>query len=271
MATVDAKSDTARMPEALLPLKTLLVDDEPLARRGLEIRLANEADIRIVAQCGNGEEAVRAVAEHEPDLMFLDVQMPGLDGFATLRAIPASRMPLVVFVTAYDHYAIRAFDVHALDYLLKPFDEERLERAVERARRAIVGGRTGSDERLLALLREIRPARRYIERITIREKARVFFQPVREIDWLEADGKYVRVHAGSAVHTIRDGIGRIHGELDPDRFIRISRSAIVNIDRIVELRPWFQGDYLVVIAGGRQIPSTRGYRDALLALLDGRR
>ena len=252
-------------------IRALIVDDEPLARELLRSMLEREPDIEIVGERGDGASAIEAIEELDPDLLFLDVQMPELDGFGVVQAIDRERMPEVIFVTAYDRYAIRAFDVHALDYLLKPFDEERLERAVERARRAIVGGRTGSDERLLALLREIRPARRYIERITIREKARVFFQPVREIDWLEADGKYVRVHAGSAVHTIRDGIGRIHGELDPDRFIRISRSAIVNIDRIVELRPWFQGDYLVVIAGGRQIPSTRGYRDALLALLDGRR
>jgi two-component system LytT family response regulator len=254
-------------------MRTLIVDDEPLARELLRSMLEREPDIEIVGERGDGLSAIEAVGELAPDLLFLDVQMPELDGFGVIDAIDRERMPAVIFVTAYDRYAVRAFEVHALDYLLKPFDEERLERAVARAR-GMIGRddeRDAIDARLLALLREMRPAREYIERIAIREKTRVLLQPVREIDWLEADGKYVRVHAGSAVHTIRDGIGRLHGDLDPDRFIRISRSAIVNIDRVAELRPWFQGDYLVVLVNGRQIPSTRGYRDALQALLDGRR
>ncbi len=253
-------------------IRTLIVDDEPLARELLRSMLDGEPDIEIVGEYGDGASALAAITQLRPDLLFLDIQMPELDGFGVLRALDRPLMPAVIFVTAYDQYALRAFEVHALDYLLKPFDEERLERAVGHARAMLRRREAGEtiDQRLAELLLQMQSQKRYAERLPIREKSRVLLQPVREIDWLEANGKYIHVHAGDKTHTTRDGIGRLHAELDPERFVRISRSAIVNIDRVVELRPWFQGDYLVVLANGRQIASTRGYRDALRALVERR-
>jgi two-component system LytT family response regulator len=238
-------------------LRSLIVDDEPLARELLRRMLAQHGDVEVVGECGSGTQAVEAVREARPDLIFLDVQMPGLDGFGVLSEL-APDIPEVVFVTAYDQYALRAFDVHALDYLLKPFDEERLARAVDRARAHLRRPDAEGDRRqILALLDELRATR-------------AFLQPVADIDWLEADGKYVKVHAGQRTHTIRETMTQLAEMLDPRRFLRISRSAIVNVDRIREIQPWFRGEYVVIMQSGAEVTSTRGYRDTLKALLDGR-
>jgi two-component system LytT family response regulator len=252
-----------------MPLRSLIVDDEPLARELLRHMLDSHDDVEVIGECGSGTQAVDAVREHRPDLMFLDIQMPGLDGFAVLSQL-APDIPEVVFVTAYDQYALRAFDVHALDYLLKPFDEERLARAVDRARAHLRRPGAGDDRRrILALLDELRGARAWRERLVIRVGERAFLQRVADIDWLEADGKYVKVHAGPAVHTIRETMTQLSEVLDPRRFLRISRSAIVNIDRIREIQPWFRGDYVVIMQNGAEVTSTRGYRDTLKSLLAG--
>jgi two-component system LytT family response regulator len=251
-------------------LRSLIVDDEPLARELLRRMLAQHGDVEVVGECGSGTQAVEAVRAARPDLIFLDVQMPGLDGFGVLSEL-APDIPEVVFVTAYDQYALRAFDVHALDYLLKPFDEERLARAVDRARAHLRRPDAEGDRRqILALLDELRATRGFRERLVIRVGERAFLQPVADIDWLEADGKYVKVHAGQRTHTIRETMTQLAEMLDPRRFLRISRSAIVNVDRIREIQPWFRGEYVVIMQSGAEVTSTRGYRDTLKALLDGR-
>jgi two-component system LytT family response regulator len=252
-----------------MPLRSLIVDDEPLARELLRRMLEQHDDVEVIGECGSGTQAVEAVRSERPELLFLDVQMPGLDGFAVLAEL-APEIPEVVFVTAYDQYALRAFDVHALDYLLKPFDEERLARALARARDHLRRPDAGGDRRqILALLEELRGTRTFRERLVIRVGERAFLQPVADIDWLEADGKYVKVHAGPRTHTMRETMTQLSEVLDPRRFLRISRSAIVNVDRIREIQPWFRGDYVVIMNNGAEVTSTRGYRDTLKALLNG--
>jgi two-component system LytT family response regulator len=250
-------------------ITVIIADDEPLARELLRSMLAAFGDIHILAECGDGAETVEAVRRHHPDLLFLDIQMPELDGFQVLAEIPSERMPATIFVTAYDQYAIRAFEVRALDYMLKPFDEDRLERALENARQRMTRPLPPNEAaaEMLELLKQLQARPRYLERLVVREEGRSILQPVGEIDWLESDGKHIKVHVGSRTHTIRDVLTRLESELDPDRFMRISRSAIVNIERIAEIRSWFQGDYLLVLKDGRQIPTTRAYRDGVLVLL----
>jgi two-component system LytT family response regulator len=264
------------MTENNQPARTitaLIADDEPLARELLRSMLSRHPELHILGECRDGEETITMVRKHQPDLLFLDIQMPEQDGFEVLREIPEDRMPVVIFVTAYDQYAIRAFEVHALDYLLKPFDEERLERAVTRAQHYLDSRHQEGNqiaERMYEMLRQMQTRPQYTERVVIRDGDRAFLQPAAEIDWLEADGKYTRVHVGKEIYSIREGITKLEQELDPSRFLRISRSAIVNIDQIKELRSWFQGDYLVVLKNGKQLTSTRTYREGLQALL-GRR
>lgn len=254
-------------------ITALIADDEPLARELLRSMLANHPEITILGECRDGSETIAMVRKHQPDILFLDIQMPERDGFEVLREIPADTMPAVVFVTAYDQYAIRAFEVHALDYLLKPFDEERLQRAVLRAREYLArraGEENDIAERMYRMLCQMQTRPQYTERVVIRDGDRAFLQPASEVDWLEADGKYTRVHVGKEVYSIREGITKLEQELDPSRFLRISRSAVINIDQIREIRSWFQGDYLVVLKSGKQLTSTRTYREGLQALL-GRR
>lgn len=251
-------------------IRAMIADDEPLARELLRAMLEEERDIEIIAECGDGRDAAEQVSELGPDLLFLDIQMPELDGFEVLESLPEARLPVVVFVSAFDRYAIRAFEVHALDYVLKPFDEGRLRLALERARGEVARRRRDGGQmaaQMLAMLKELRVRPSFLERLVIKEEGRLFFRAVDEVDWFEADGKYIRVHTGKEVNSIREGISRLEAELDPDRFVRISRSAIVNIDRIKELRPWFQGDYLVVLKDGKQLASTRGFREGIHTLL----
>ena len=256
-------------------IRALIVDDEPLARELLRSMLAEHDDIEVVGECGDGASAVRAVLADRPDLLFLDIQMPERDGFEVLQALGAGRMPAVIFVTAYDQYAIRAFEVHALDYLLKPFDDERLERAVARAREQLAvrpasSAANGDGEearRILDLLERLQSRPKHVERLPIKVNDRVFLQPVREIEWLEAAGKHVHVHVGRAAHTIRETMQQLERQLDPERFLRVSRSAIVNVDRIREIQPWFHGDYVLIMTSGAQVTSTRGYRQVIARLL----
>jgi two-component system LytT family response regulator len=283
MAITENRTDSALTPEALLPLRTILVDDEPLARRGLEIRLANEADIRVVAQCGNGEEAVRAVAELEPDLMFLDVQMPGLDGFATLRAIPASRMPLVVFVTAYDHYAIRAFEASAIDYVLKPIEDSRLHQALFRVRQQHRERRAELNcERLLSLLGQMsgQPSltldealageplrlRRGDGKLAIKDGQRIVRVEPATIRWIDAAGDYMCIHTDSDTHILRATMRELEGQLDPARFQRIHRSTMVNLARVREMRSHINGEYFLILDSGHELKLSRSYKDKVALL-----
>ena len=268
-----------------MTLRTVVVDDEPLARKRLARLLQDESGIEVVAVCATGRDAVRVIREQSPDLVFLDVQMPELDGFGVLRELGA-RIPSVVFVTAYDRYAIQAFEVHALDYLLKPYTPARLSAAVERAARQL--HRAGPDtERLVELLEHLDRERRELAsrvngnggtpapapaaatpahtgRLLVKEGERMFFVPVDRVDWLEAEGNYVRLHCGREAHLVRATLGGMEDQLDARTFTRIHRSTIVNVDRVKEVRPWFAGDYVVKLQDGTELRLSRRYRDRLL-------
>ncbi|PYS47531.1 MAG: DNA-binding response regulator [Acidobacteria bacterium] len=248
-------------------IRTVIVDDEPIARRGIRAQLKEEADIEIVAECGNGRDAIKVIEEQKPDLVFLDIQMPELDGFSVIEAINAERLPAVIFVTAYDKYALRAFEVHALDYLLKPFDNERFTKALERARKQIER-RSLSDlnRRLQSLIDDLKSNRKYAERLVIKSAGRIFFLNVEEIDWIEAADNYVRLHAGRDSHLLRETMSSLEGRLDPTQFLRIHRSIIINTRRIKELHPLFHGEYEIVLSNGKRLTSGRNYRNRLQEL-----
>jgi len=248
-------------------IRTLIVDDEPLARRGIRAHLKEERDVEVISECSNGREAVRAIESESPDLVFLDVQMPELDGFGVIEAINVERLPAIIFVTAYDTYALRAFEVHALDYLLKPFDGERFHKALQRAR-AQIERRSISDlsHRLQSLIDDLRTNQKYAERLVIKSAGRIFFLGVEEIDWIEAADNYVRLHAGRDTHLLRETMNNLESRLDPSQFLRIHRSAIINVGRIKELHTLFRGEYEVVLRDGTRLASGRGYRDRLQEL-----
>jgi two-component system, LytTR family, response regulator len=245
-------------------IRALIVDDEPLARQRLRRLLQDEPDVEIVGEAGDGGDAVATIRALKPDLVFLDVHMPVLDGFGVLEAIGVEAMPAVIFVTAYDRYALRAFEYHALDYLLKPFDRERFRKALERAR-AHLGRSPSRDEaqQLLGAVEEFRSEGKILERLVIKSAGRVFFLRVEEIDWIEAAGNYVRLHVGKETHLLRDTMSSLETRLDPRKFLRIHRSTMVNIERIQELQPLFHGDYVVILRDGTQLNMSRGYRQRL--------
>lgn len=251
------------------PLRALIVEDEPLARERLKLFLEGEPDVEVVGECADGRAAVAAIRALDPDLVFLDIQLPELDGFGVVEEVGAERMPVVVFVTAYDRHALRAFDVYALDYLLKPYKRERLRRALERARAQIRGGKGEAlGERLMSLLESVRPGPRYVERLMIKSPGRVYFIRADEIDWVEAEGNYVRIHAGRETHFLRDTLGGMEARLDPNKFVRIHRSVIVNVESIRELQPLFSGDHTVILHGGGRLTMSRGHKEKLLSLFE---
>jgi two-component system LytT family response regulator len=242
----------------------LIVDDEPLARERIRALLAVDPDIEVVAECGDGQAAVSAIHKLTPDLLFLDVQMPDLDGFGVLEAVGAEHMPVTIFVTAFDSYALQAFEVHALDYLLKPFETERFRKALERAKAQIHREQGGEvSQRLLALLEGVTAEHKPLERLVVKAGGRVYFLRTEEIDWIEAAGNYLRLHVGTESHLLRETMNALEARLDPDKFLRIHRSTIVNIERIQELHPWFKGDYVVILRDGTQLTLSRSYRQKL--------
>ena len=249
-------------------IDTIIVDDEPLACRRVQRLLKTDEEIRILDLCTNGKQAVQSIEEHHPDLVFLDIQMPGMDGFQVLDSIDISSPPQIIFVTAYDRYALQAFEVHALDYLLKPFDRERFERAVARAKEMIRTNRQKELSKELEALRdEIRIKPKYLDRLVIKAGGRIYFLKSQQIDWIEAQGKYVAIHSGKESHLLREGITSVEADLDPKKFVRIHRSTIVNIDRIKELHPWFHGDCKITLVDGTQLMLSRYYRQRLDDLL----
>ncbi len=255
-------------------VRVLVVDDEPLARRRIRRLLERDPEIETVGDCGDGAAAVAAIAEHAPDLVFLDVQMPEIDGFGVLERLSAGsagsarKLPLVVFVTAYDQYALRAFEVSAVDYLLKPFDRRRFEKALQRAKaRLAAEAGDGLGQHTLALLEELRARSSHLDRLVVKAGGRAFFLKTDEIDWIEAEGKYVRLHVGRESHLLREPIGTLEAQLDPRRFLRIHRSTIVNVDRIRELQPWFHNEYRVLLRDGTELMLSRGCRKKLAELL----
>lgn len=244
-------------------IRVLIVDDEPIARRGIRQRLRGEADLEVIGECGDGAAAIDAITETAPDLVFLDIQMPEVGGFDVIEAIGVARMPAVIFVTAYDEHALRAFDVHAVDYVLKPIDRHRFRTAVERARGRLVHAPAQFDRRIAAVLGELgRPAQDYAKRLAIKGDGRVMLIDVVEVDRLEAAGNYVEVHSGVRRHLVRETMTSLEARLDPARFVRVSRSSIVNAERVSELQPMFNGDFVVVLRDGTKVPGSRRYRAA---------
>ncbi|HEV2147656.1 MAG TPA: LytTR family DNA-binding domain-containing protein [Longimicrobiaceae bacterium] len=245
-------------------ITTLIVDDEPLARARIRGLLAQEKDFELVGEARDGAEAIEAVRELRPDLVFLDIQMPQVDGFGVVQAIGPANMPLTIFVTAFDEFALRAFEAHALDYLLKPFAVERFAGTLERVRQA--RGReldTRLQERLEGLLESLGESSKYLERFVVRSGPKLRFVFPDEVDWMSADGNYVRLHSGGTSSLIRESMGKLETRLDPRKFVRIHRSTIVNVERIRELESVFQGEYLVVLQDGTRLSSSRAYRGRL--------
>jgi len=271
-----------------MPIRVLVVDDEPIARRRVRRLLRLEPDVDVIDEVGSGSEAIDSIKKDRPDLVLLDVQMPDVDGFGVVGALGAELMPPTIFVTAFNEYAVRAFDVNAIDYLLKPYDPERFRSAFQRARshieressaeqgrkiRALLEQVLGEDRTSAALADRPSPApgapisamprTRFLDRLMVKHDGRVFFVKVSDVDWFEASGNYVRVHVGKVSHLIRETMHHIEAQLDPSMFVRIHRAVIVNIDRIKELQPWFAGDYVVILRDGRQLKLSRTYREHL--------
>lgn len=261
-------------PTDAAPIRTLIVDDEPLARHSLVVLLAGDPAIEVAGECKNGREALARLTEDPLDLVLLDVQMPGMDGFEVLARLPAARAPAVVFVTAHDRHALRAFEVSAVDYLLKPFDNARFARAIARAKETIrLGHARQLTERLLATLGGAAaippgdgpgPA----DRLVVRDGARVTVVPACDIDWIEAEDYYAGIHVGARVHLLREALRDLEQRLDPSQFIRLHRSALVNVARIRELRSLPHGEAEVVLRDGTRLPVSRGRRRAVLAALE---
>jgi two-component system LytT family response regulator len=246
----------------VVALQVLVVDDEAPARRKILRLLRSEPGIEVVGEADSGESAIAAIEQHGPDLVFLDVQMPGADGFDVVHAMAAAadaKIPRVVFVTAHDRYALRAFEVHAFDYLLKPVGEDRFRQVLRRAREH--HGRDGeaSVSRLRRLVNEILKERGFIERLLIREEARAFFVAVRDISWIEADRNYLLVHCGAKTHTLRAPLDSIEAALDPKLFVRVNRGSLVGLHAVRELLPWFHGEYKVVLLDGTELRWSRRY------------
>ncbi|HEU0174702.1 MAG TPA: LytTR family DNA-binding domain-containing protein [Blastocatellia bacterium] len=264
------------------PIRTLIVDDEVLARRRIRNLLRGRAEFVVIGECANGHEALSAIRRRAPDLVFLDVQMPDLDGFEVLEELAADQLPIIIFVTAYDQYAVRAFEFHALDYLLKPFDDERFEKTLGWAQTQLEQQQSRQlSERMYALLEEHQsrpktgagkssaaPAEpKPLSRLIVKSAGRVYFIRTEEIDWIEAEGYYARLHVGGKSHLLRETLTNLESQLDQNRFLRIHRSTIVNLERIRELQAQSHGEFTVVLNDGTQLKLSRGYRDRLTTLL----
>ena len=264
-------------------IRALIVDDESLAREALLVMLDDDPEIEVIAECRNGREAVTVIREQSPDVVFLDIQMPEMDGFQVVKEVGAMQMPVTIFVTAYDKHALRAFEAHALDYLLKPFDHERFNTALQRAKTLVRQQKLGEiSEGLIAVLRDLKasPAeadnrkpdtathKDPLDRVVIKSGGRIYFLKIEEIDWVEGAGDYLSLHSGSQTHLIRDTMGNLQAKLDPRKFLRTHRSTIVNIDRIKDIRPLSKGEYLITLTSGSCLKSSRGYRHGLQSLLD---
>jgi two-component system LytT family response regulator len=249
-----------------MQIRTIIVDDEPWARAKIASLLSTEPDFEVVGSCASGTEAIEAILTVEPHLVFLDVQMPGVDGFGVIDMIGAEAMPLTIFATAHDVHALRAFDSQALDYLLKPFDETRFHRSLERARKELRSG-AGNGPRLQSLLEAVQPPRRYLQRVVVKSRGRVVFLKACDIDWLEGSGNYVTLHVNQDTYLLRETLTALEKKLDPAQFIRLHRSAIVNVDRIKELAPWCGGEQAVFLHDGTQLTIGRAFRDRITALL----
>jgi two-component system, LytTR family, response regulator len=256
------------------PLRVMIVDDEAHAREGLRLRLKREPDVLVIGEFGDGDSALRAIASDSPDVLFLDIEMPGTNGFALVERAPAGSLPIVVFVTAYDQHAVRAFDARALDYLLKPVEQERLRETLARARERLASARNGElAERVRSLSRELGApsagsagvgadrAGKGLDRIPVSVDGSIHFLRAKEIDYIAASGDSVIAHAGASTHVIRKSMSEILASLDPSRFARIHRSTIVNLARVMKVEPYLHGEYILVMPGGAKLKVSRGYRE----------
>jgi two-component system LytT family response regulator len=248
-------------------IRTLIVDDEPLARKRIKRLLAEEPDISVIGECGSGPQTIKVIQETSPDLLFLDIQMPEIGGFEVLQSIPEGRMPIIIFITAYDQHALKAFEVHALDYLMKPFKQERFKQAVERARDHLRNnGTRGSNPGLTALIGQLRAEQNYLTRFMVKSSNRVVLVRAGEVDWIESAANYALLHVGDKTHIVRETMQALEVKLSPKTFQRISRSVIVNLERVKELQPMGKGQYVIMLANGRQLTMSRGIRDLQHAL-----
>jgi two-component system, LytTR family, response regulator len=256
-------------------IRTIIVDDEPLARKGVRLELQKHPEFVIMTECADGSSALTAIRKHRPDLVFLDIQMPQTNGFELLEGLKADELPLVVFVTAYDSYALKAFDVHALDYVLKPIDPARFAETLKRVKSALEGNRAGEiGAKLLAALSSLRsdlssadkPAQT-LHRFVIREVDRVYFVPLDDVDWIESADYYVKLHCGKNIHLLRETLAQLEGQLDPRKFVRIHRSIMVRVDRIKEIRRRADQEPLLFLVDGTELQFGRTYRDKLDELI----
>jgi two-component system LytT family response regulator len=259
-------------------LRTLIVDDETLARRGLKLRLEKHQGVELLGECRNGREALASIPELEPDLVFLDIQMPGLDGFDVVRNLQGDDMPMIVFVTAFDHYAVKAFGVHAVDYILKPVDDDHLARALDRARSrleqksalvdkqqllAVIGDITGKAPGELGALADVGAGamKKYPDKIAIRDGGETTLVPAKDIDWVDAAGDYMCLHAGGSIHVMRITMKELENLLDPARFQRVHRSTVVNLERVEKVCAHMNGEYHLILTNGSRIKMSRTYKD----------
>jgi two-component system LytT family response regulator len=252
-------------------IRVAIADDEPLARERVRSMLEGRERYAIVAECRDGEEAVAALAQQDIDLLFLDVQMPGLDGFQILESAGSTRPPIIVFVTAFNDYALRAFNVSALDYLLKPFDRDRFEQTLGRVEERLASREQAKmSVELSDFLRTLttNAAAPHVSRFPVRANGEIYFVRVEDVDWIDAEGNYVALHAAGRRHLVRDTIKSLEGRLDPAKFVRVHRSAIINVDRLRKLQPYFHGEYVITLQDGTTLTSSRTYSDRLRALLE---
>ena len=250
----------ASTPDTATPVRALIVDDEPLARAHLRSLLRDRGDVDVIGECGDGRSAIDQIRKLTPELVLLDIQMPELDGLEVIREVGAADMPAVVFVTAYDEHALAAFEVHAFDYILKPVSRQRFTAAIDRVVGLIRTDAPAAERPLDALIEAMRAERTALDRIAVKADGRVVFIRVNEIDWIEADDDLVRIHAGKVIHTHRSTLTHLEDRLPASKFLRIHRSTLVNVDRIREIQPWFQGDWVLILADGTRLHSGKSYR-----------
>ncbi len=249
-------------------IRALIVDDEPLTRERIRTLLAEHRDVEVIGECRDGQEAVNAILAEHPDLVFLDVQMPELDGFEVIKALSAEDLPAIVFVTAFDEYAIRAFEVNAIDYLLKPINPARFERAVRRAIDRLQQSNAREPERkLFDFVERWRAEQQYATRFVVRSGSKLSFVRVSDVDWIDTADNYVRLHVSGREHLVRDTLKSVESQLHPEMFIRVHRSIIINLDRVETVEPYFHGEYVVTMKDGAKLTTSRSYSERLRTLL----
>lgn len=250
----------------------LVVDDEKHARTRILKYLGKDPEITVIGECTNGKEAIESIRKRKPDIIFLDIQMPEIDGLGVVETIGVDNMPAVIFVTAYDQYAVNAFKVNALDYVLKPIGQERLNEALNKAKANLGGDNMGDlNNRLMGLIKQMNQEQSdYLDRITIKSSDHIYFIKVGDIDWIEADDNYVRIHTNDKTHLLRETMKNLENTLNPSAFLRIHRSAIVNMDRIKEIQQWFNNEYVVILKNGKELTMSRGYRDKAKKIFQNR-